>query len=66
MELVAKAEKSTADLRAKITKEAEKAQKEVSKFASGISWVTQDDFKKLGTKVKRLTKKIKDLEDKLV
>lgn len=65
MELLSKAEKSTSELRAKFTKEAEKAQKNVSKFASGISWATQDDLKKLDAKVKRLAKKVKDLEAKL-
>jgi len=64
MELLAKAEKSTAELRTKITKEAEKAQKGVSKFASGISWATADELKKLDAKVKRLAKKVKDLEAK--
>jgi polyhydroxyalkanoate synthesis repressor PhaR len=65
MELLDKAEKSTADFRAKIAREAGKAQKEVSKFASGIGWATHDDVKKLDAKIKRLTKKIKDLEAKV-
>ena len=65
MELLDKAEKSTADLRHKIAREAEKAQKGVSKLASGMGWPSQDDFKKLDAKVKRLAKKVKDLEAKL-
>lgn len=65
MELLERAEKSTAELRIKIVKEAEKAQKGVSKLASGLSWVTQDDFKKLDARVKKLTKQVKDLEAKL-
>lgn len=65
MELLKKAEKSTASLRKKVSDEAEKAQKSVSRLASGLSWVSHDEFKKLDGKVKRLTRKLKDLEAKL-
>jgi polyhydroxyalkanoate synthesis repressor PhaR len=62
MELLEKAEKSTAELRKKITKEAEKAQKGVSKIAANLAWASPDDVKKLDAKIKRLAKRIKDLE----
>lgn len=65
LELLEKAEKSTASLRKKVSDEAEKAQKSVSKLAAGFSWISHDEFKKLDGKVKRLTKRIKDLEEKL-
>jgi polyhydroxyalkanoate synthesis repressor PhaR len=65
MELLEKAEKSTADLRKRITREAEKAQKGVSKLASNLAWASPDDIKKLDNKIKRLTKRVKDLEAKL-
>jgi polyhydroxyalkanoate synthesis regulator phasin len=65
MELLAKAEKSTASLRQKIAREADKAQQGVSKLAAGLSRVSTEDFKKLDAKVKRLAKRVKDLETKL-
>jgi polyhydroxyalkanoate synthesis repressor PhaR len=64
MELLEKAEKSTAEFRQKVSDEAGKAQKNVSKFASGIAWVTQDEFKKLDARLKKLTARVKELEDK--
>jgi polyhydroxyalkanoate synthesis repressor PhaR len=65
MELLEKAEKSTADFRKKVAHEAEKAQKGVSRLRSGFGWVSQEDFSKLDNRVKRLTKRVKDLEAKL-
>ena len=65
MELLEKAEKSTADIRAKIYKEAEKAQKNVSKMASSLKGVKADDLAKIDAKIKRLAKRVKDLEAKL-
>lgn len=65
MELLEKAEKSTAEFRKKVSAEADKAQKNVSKFTSGLAWVSQDEFKKMDARLKKLTKRVKDLEDKL-
>jgi len=68
MELLDKAEKSTANIRDKVTIEVNKAQKEISKFASEVKQyklVKQDDIKKLETKVDKLTKLVKSLEKKL-
>ncbi|MBU0983591.1 MAG: hypothetical protein KKA42_06960 [candidate division Zixibacteria bacterium] len=61
-ELLEKAEKSTAKWRDKFMAEAGKAQKSVSKAASGIVWATQDDLAKIERKVNRLAKQIKDLQ----
>jgi len=68
MELLDKAEKSTANIRDKVTIEVNKAQKEISKFASEVKQyklVKQDDIKKLETKVDKLTNLVKSLEKKL-
>lgn len=65
MELLDKAEKTTADIRKKVTAEVEKAQKGVSKFAKDVSWARQQDVKKLETKVSKLTKAVEDLEKRL-
>jgi polyhydroxyalkanoate synthesis repressor PhaR len=65
MELLEKAEKSTADFRKKVAGEAEKAQKGVSKFAKDHSWVRQQDLKKLESKIDKLSKAVKSLEEKI-
>lgn len=64
MELLDRAEKSTESFRQRVWKEAEKAQKSVKKVTSGLSWATHEDVKKLERKVARLTKQIKDMEEK--
>jgi polyhydroxyalkanoate synthesis regulator protein len=62
MELLEKAEKTSADLREKFVKE---AQKGVSKFAKDISWARQQDVQKLESQVEQLNKMIKKLEKKI-
>lgn len=62
MELLNKADKSTAQFRKKIMVEAEKAKKSAGKLAHDLAWVTHQDFKKLESKVTRLTKRVKELE----
>lgn len=65
MELLEKAEKSTSDFRAKVVKEADKAQKSATKLARELNWARQSDLKKLETKVNKLTKAVKALEEKV-
>lgn len=65
MELIAKAEKSTAGFRDKISNEAEKASKEVSKFAKDLKWVRASDLQKLKAKVDKLARAVKAIEAKL-
>jgi polyhydroxyalkanoate synthesis regulator phasin len=62
MELLDKAEKSTADLRKKFSSEAQKAGKSVSRMTSGFNWATQDDLRKLERKVNRLAKQVKEMQ----
>lgn len=64
MELLDKADKSTADFRKKITKEAGKARKSAEKLAHDLVWVKQADLKKLEAKLNRLAKRVKELEGK--
>ena len=65
MELLDKAEKSTASLRAKVAKEAERAQKSASKIVSELNWARQTDLKKLEAKVTKLATAVKALEEKM-
>ena len=65
MELLVKAEKSTADLRNRIVKEADKAQKSVTKMTSGIGWASKEDLSKLDARLKKLTRRVSELEKKL-
>lgn len=68
LELLEKAEKSTANIRDKVSMEVSKAHKEISKFANEVKQyklVKQDDIKKLESKVDKLTKLVKSLEKKL-
>jgi len=68
LELLEKAEKSTANIRSKVGTEVTKAQKEITKFANEVKQyklVKQTDIKKLETKVDKLTKLVKSLEKKL-
>lgn len=68
LELLEKAEKSTASIRSKVGTEVTKAQKEITKFANEVKQyklVKQTDIKKLENKVDKLTKLVKSLEKKL-
>lgn len=65
MELLEKAERSTAQFREKVSKEAGKAQKGVSKLAADLSWAKQVDLKKLQAKVNKLSKQVEELTSKL-
>lgn len=65
MELLERAEKSTSDFRAKIVKEADKAQKSVGKLTTGIGWAKRDDLAKLDARLKKLTRRVTELEKKL-
>jgi polyhydroxyalkanoate synthesis repressor PhaR len=68
MELLEKAEKSTAGIREKISKEAGKAQKEISKLAKEVreyQLIKRGDLQKLETKLDKLTKAVASLEKQL-
>ena len=65
MELLDKAEKSTTQLKDKISKGADKTQQEFKKVIQGLNIAKQDDLKKLEAKVDKLAKSIKSLEKKL-
>lgn len=68
MELLTKAEKSTASWRKKFSTEAGKAQTEVSKVVGELKkfrLASQADLKKIESKIDRLTKKISALEKKI-
>ena len=68
MELLDKAEKSTAGIREKISKEAGKAQKEISKLAKEVrdyKLIKSSDLQKLETKLDKLTKVVASLEKQL-
>ena len=68
MELLDKAEKSTAGIREKISKEAGKAQKEISKLAKEVKeykLIKRSDLQKLESKVDKLTKAVASLEKQL-
>lgn len=65
MELLDKAEKSTAQLKDKISRGADKTQQEVSKVIKSINVAKATDLKKLETKVDKLAKSLKNIEKKL-
>lgn len=68
MELLDKAEKSTAGIREKISKEAGKAQKEISKLAKEVrdyKLIKRGDLQKIETKLDKLTKAVASLEKQL-
>ncbi len=65
LELLEKAEKSTAKWSDKVSKEAGKVQKEVSSAVKKLNLARQTDLKKIEAKVDRLNKVIKRLEEKL-
>ncbi len=68
MELLEKAEKSTAGVRQKISKEAGKAQKEISRLAKEVrdyKLIKRSDLEKLEAKLDKLTKTVASLEKQL-
>jgi polyhydroxyalkanoate synthesis repressor PhaR len=68
MELLDKAEKSTAGIREKISKEAGKAQKEISKLAKEVrdyKLIKRGDLQKIETKIDKLTKAVASLVKQL-
>ncbi len=68
MELLDKAEKSTAGIREKISKEAGRAQKEISKLAKEVrdyKLIKSSDLQKLETKLDKLTKAVASMEKQL-
>ena len=68
MELLDKAEKSTAGIREKISKEAGKAQKEISRLAKEVrdyKLIKRGDLQKIETKLDKLTKAVASLEKQL-
>ena len=68
MELLDKAEKSTAGVRERIAKETSKATREISKLAKEIKeyrLVNRSDMKKLEAKLDKLTKAVADFEKQL-
>jgi len=65
MELLEKADKSTAEFRKKVSVEAGKVGKDVSEFAKKIQPAMQEDLKKLESKVDGLSKRLKKIEEAL-
>lgn len=65
MELLEKAEKSTAQLKEKVSKGADRTSQEFQKIVKSINVAKQTDLKKLEGKVDRLAKAIKSLEQKI-
>ncbi|MDH4157823.1 MAG: phasin family protein [candidate division Zixibacteria bacterium] len=65
MELVDKAEKSTAALRDKVVKETGKVHQSVTKAVRDLKLVKQADLEKLEKKIDKLTKAVEALEKKL-
>ncbi|HOP08001.1 MAG TPA: polyhydroxyalkanoate synthesis regulator DNA-binding domain-containing protein [candidate division Zixibacteria bacterium] len=65
MELLEKAEKSSAKWREKVSKEAGRIQKEVVTTVKKLNVANKDDLKKLDAKVTRLAKAVKALEKKI-
>ncbi|MFQ5498582.1 MAG: polyhydroxyalkanoate synthesis regulator DNA-binding domain-containing protein [Candidatus Zixiibacteriota bacterium] len=65
MELLDRAEKSTAGVREKIARETSKAQQNISKVVKDLKLAKGSDLKKVEKKIDRLAKSIKELEKKL-
>lgn len=65
MELLDKADKSTADFRKKVSEEAVKVGKDVSDFAKKMQPAMQEDLKKLEGKVDSLSRQLKKIEEAL-
>lgn len=65
LELLDRAEKSTAKWKEKVSTEAGKAQKEVTNLVGKLNLVKRDDLKSLENKVDQLAETIKELQKKL-
>lgn len=65
MEMLEKAERSTATWKEKISKGADRTQKEIAKLVKGLNLARQSDLKKLEGKVDKLNKMLRNLEKKL-
>lgn len=68
MELLEKAEKSTEKVRARVSREADRAGKEITRLTKevkGYKIVSKTDMKKLEDKVDKLTKALEELQKKL-
>ncbi len=65
MELLAKAEKSTAGFREKVSKEASKAQKDIKSVIKEYKFAKQADLKKLETKLNKIGKALSGIEKKI-
>ena len=63
LELVEKAEKSTTEFRRKVLQEADQARTAVEKLAQDLNWARQTEMKKLETKVTRLARTVKKLQE---
>ena len=62
LELLDKAEQSSARFRKKVFKEVHEAQSEISQMAEDLKWARQAEMKKLQSKVSRLTKAVEALQ----
>ncbi len=62
LELLDKAEKSSARFRKKVLTEVDQAQSAISKMAEDLKWARQAEMKKLQSKVSRLTKAVEALQ----
>ena len=65
MELLDRAEKSTSQLKDKLSRGADRTQQEFAKVVKSLNVAKQSDLKSLEAKVDKLTKALKDLEKKL-
>ena len=65
MELLEKADKSTAEFRKKVSVEAGKVGKDMSDFAKRMQPAMQEELKKLESKVDGLSKRLKKIEEAL-
>ncbi len=62
LELLDKAEQSSARFRKKVLTEVDQAQSAISKMAEDLKWARQAEMKKLQSKVSRLTKAVEALQ----
>ena len=62
LELLDKAEQSSARFRKKVLKEVDQAQSEISKMAEDLKWARETEMKKLQDNVSRLTKAVDALQ----
>ena len=63
LELVEKAEKGTTEFRKKVLQEADQAREAVEKLAQDLNWARQAEMRKLETKVNRLARTVKKLQE---